>query len=338
MSRSFYLARWTAHVVFSVCLLAPGVIFAQECAQGGEIDPVVRASIDNAALQFIQFASYGDAQSLRQASIPVLSNQFDGVQQTVTHDKGLMGNQVTIRREYLLDASKVAGRLPQAEFFCGAFGSNGHTPSTASFAIPNLDPGMYALVLTNVGGGKVPYMVTVVLQKLQNQWKLAGYYPKPTEAAGHDATWYVQQARRFKQQGELHNAWFYYVLGWELYSPVDFMSSLQLDALSNEIQEARPADVPGSVAVPLAANGRSYNLTQIFAAPDDQKQLSLVVKYQAASVNDAQRAFEDNMAVIKAMATRFPELRTAFSGIVARATTASGQDYGTLLMMKDIPR
>jgi hypothetical protein len=31
-----------------------------------------------------------------------------------------------------------------------------------------------------------------------------------------------------------------------------------------------------------------------------------------------------------------PELRHAFSGVVARATTAGGQDYGTLLSMKDI--
>ena len=32
--------------------------------------------------------------------------------------------------------------------------------------------------------------------------------------------------------------------------PVDFMSSLQLDKLSNEIQAARPSDVPGA-PVPL---------------------------------------------------------------------------------------
>ena len=216
--------------------------------------------------------------------------------------KDSLGDQVTIRRDYYLDASKATERLPRAEFFCGVFGSNGHTPSSASFAIPNLDPGQYALVLTNATGGKVPYMVTVVLQKLQNQWKLAGYYPKPSEVSGHDAAWYVQQARKFKQQGELHNAWFYYVLAWEIYSPVDFMSSLQLDKLSAEIQAARPADVPGAQPVPLpAANGRTYNLTQAFAAPDEQGQLSLVVKYQAADVSNTAQAFQDNTAVMKAL-------------------------------------
>ena len=236
-----------------------------------------------------------------------------------------------------LDASKATARLPRAEFFCGVFGSNGHTPSSASFAIPNLDPGQYALVLTNATGGKVPYMVTVVLQKVQGQWKLAGYYPKPSEVSGHDAVWYVQQARKYKQQGELHNAWYYYVLAWEMYSPVDFMSSLQLDKLSAEIQAARPADVPGADPVPLVgANGHTYNLTQAFASPDDKGQLSLVVKYQASDVSNTAQAFQDNTAVMKALLAKYPELRQGFSGIVARATTPSGQDYGTLLSMKDI--
>jgi hypothetical protein len=323
--------------VFVASLLLPASTFAQECSQASEIEPSLRAAIDNAASQFIQFAAHGDVQSLRQGAIPALASGFDGVQRAVTHDKGVMGDQVTIRRDYFLDASKATARLSRAEFFCGVYGSNGHTPYSASFAIPNLDPGQYALVLTNVTGGKVPYMVTIVVQNLQNQWKLAGYYPKPGEVAGHDAVWYVQQARKFKQQGQLHNAWFYYVLAWEIYSPVDFMSSLQLDKLSSEIQAARPADAPDSAPAPLtAANGHTYNLTQLFAVPDEAGQLSLVVKYEAADVNNTTQAFQDNNAVIKAVAARYPEVREAFSGIVARATTASGQDYGTLLAMKDI--
>ncbi len=337
MSRNSYSAQWIQRLAFTACLLFSATAIAQECSQAGEIQPAVRSVIDNTATQFIQYAAHGDVQSLRQASIPTLANNFGGVQSTITRDKGQLGDQVTIRREYLLDASKATAPMPRAEFFCGVYGSNGHTPSSASFAIPNLDPGQYALVLTNVAGGKTPYMVTVVLQNLQNQWKLAGYYPKPAEVSGHDAVWYVQQARTFKRQGQLQNAWFYYVLAWEMYSPVDFMSSLQLDKLSNEIQAARPADVPGAQPLPLAAaNGRTYSLIQEFAVPDDKGQLSLVVKYAATDVSNTAQAFQDNTAVMAALVAKHPELRSAFSGIVARATTASGQDYGTLLAMKDI--
>jgi len=337
MSRNSYSTLWPARLAMIVCLLFSATAFAQECSQAGEIELTMRQAIDKAATQYIQFAAHGDVQSLRQAAIPALASSFDGIQRTVTHDKGLMGDQVAIRRDYFLDASKATAQLPRAEFFCGVYGSSGHTASSASFAIPNLDPGQYALVLTNVNGGKVPYMVTTVLQNTQGQWKLAGYYPKPSEVAGHDAVWYVQQARKFKQEGELHNAWFYYVLAWEMYSPVDFMSSLQLDKLSGEIQAAHPADVPVNEPVALqAANGKIYNLTQAFASPDDQGQLLLVVKYQATDVSNTAQSFQDNTAVIKAIIAKFPELRQTFSGIVARATTPSGQDYGTLLSVKSI--
>jgi len=330
---SYFILR----IAFTVGLIFTASGFAQECLQAGEIEPGIRAAIDNAAIQFIQFASHGDIQTLRTRATPALASTFGGVEQAVIHDKGMLGDQITIRRDYLLDASKATAALPRAEFFCGVYGPDGHTPSSASFAIPNLAPGRYSLVLTNVTGGKVPYMVTVVLQNLENRWRLAGYYPKPTEVSGHDAVWYVQQARAYKQLGELHNAWFYYVLAWEIYSPVDFMSSLQLDKLSSEIQAARPADVPWGEAVPLvAANGHTYRLTQAFAVPDEQGQLSLVVKYEAADVSNTAQTFQENTAVIAAFAVRFPEIRRAFTGIVARATTASGQDYGTLVAMKDI--
>lgn len=337
MFRNCFVARLIPRLAVTVITLCSVSAFAQECFQANEIEPVTRAAIDNAASQFIQFATHGDVQSLRLASIPSLASAFDGIQRTVTHDKGVLGDQITIRRDYFFDASKSTGPLPRAEFFCGVYGGTGHTLSSASFSIPNLDPGRYALVLTNVTGGKVPYMVTVVLQNVQNQWKLAGYYPKPSEVSGHDAVWYVHQARKYKEEGQPHNAWFFYVLAWEMYSPVDFMSSLQLDKLSSEIQSARPPDVPAGEAVPLLApGGRTFSLMQVFAVPDDQGQLSLVVKYQAADVSNTAQTFQDNILVMKAVVAKFPEVRQAFSGLVARATTANGQDYGTLLAMKDI--
>jgi hypothetical protein len=42
------------------------------------------------------------------------------------------------------------------------------------------------------------------------------------------------------------------------------------------------------------------------------------------------------MAVIKALVTKYPELRDAFAGVISRAVDPQGHDYGTLLPMKDI--
>ncbi len=101
MSRNSHSAQWIQRLAFTACLLFSATAFAQECSQASEIEPAVRTAIDNAATQFIQYAAHGDVQSLRQASIPALATAFGGVQAAITRDKGLIGDQVTIRREYL---------------------------------------------------------------------------------------------------------------------------------------------------------------------------------------------------------------------------------------------
>jgi hypothetical protein len=62
----------------------------------------------------------------------------------------------------------------------------------------------------------------------------------------------------------------------------------------------------------------------------------LVVKYDAASVANAALTYQDNVAVIKALVAKYPELREVFDGVIARAVEPSGRDYGSMLRMKDI--
>jgi hypothetical protein len=66
------------------------------------------------------------------------------------------------------------------------------------------------------------------------------------------------------------------------------------------------------------------------------KELDLIVRYQSANVANTNQAYQDNVAVMKAILQKWPELRDAFAGVVARAVDATGRDYGTLLAMKDI--
>ena len=56
----------------------------------------------------------------------------------------------------------------------------------------------------------------------------------------------------------------------------------------------------------------------------------------AGYLSNTAAAFQDNLAVIKAVVARYPELRDAFAGVVARAVDSSGRDYGSLLAMKDV--
>jgi hypothetical protein len=89
-------------------------------------------------------------------------------------------------------------------------------------------------------------------------------------------------------------------------------------------------------AVDLSSpDGKTYKVTSLFPTTVDQ-QLHLIVKFQTASVADSGQAFQECMAVMKALLVKFPELRDAFDGIVARAVEPSGKDYGALMKMKDI--
>jgi hypothetical protein len=204
------------------------------------------------------------------------------------------------------------------------------------FVIPNLPPGNYAVDTLDVSTGKGAYTVSFVLQQEGTDWKLGGFYVKEAQAAGHDGNWYAGRAGQFKTKGQLRNAWLYYLQARDLLAPVPFMSTQATDKLYDEMQSLNPAGLPSKNSpVDLAAGGKTYKLTDIFPQAVE-KDLDLVVKYEAASVANSSQTFQDNVAVIKALVAKYPEYRDAFDGVVARAVEASGNDYGTLLPMKEI--
>lgn len=81
--------------------------------------------------------------------------------------------------------------------------------------------------------------------------------------------------------------------------------------------------------------GKTYKVTDLFPVAVG-RDFDLVVRYQSADVSDTGKAFQDNLAVMKALLAKFPECRDGFAGIVARAVEPSGRDYGSMLLMKDI--
>jgi predicted solute-binding protein len=83
------------------------------------------------------------------------------------------------------------------------------------------------------------------------------------------------------------------------------------------------------------AGTTTYKISSVF--PDVVgTDLDLIVRYQSANVSNTNQAYQDNVAVMKAMVAKYPEVRDAFAAVVARAVDATGRDYGTLLAMKDI--
>jgi hypothetical protein len=295
------------------------------------MDASTRAALVNTGQKYFNFASQGNVASLRQNAIPSLAANFAGIESAVIENKpALSGGSATPRSPFLLKAEG-AKPLERAEFLCGVFGAQGQTANSAEFVIPNLPPGNYGIVTLDVAAQK-PSTVTFVLQQQGTDWKLGGFFAKPSQVSGHDGNWFLQQARSYKAKGQNRIAWFYYLEARELLVPVSFMYTQSTDKAYDEMQTVKPSDLP---PFDLSGAGKTYKVMDMFPVVVGSD-LDLVVKYQSASVSDTGQTFQENMAVMKALLTRYPELRDAFAGIVARATEPSGKDYGSLMAMKDI--
>jgi len=320
-------------VSFLIMVLAiPGALPAQTCSTGSDLDAATKSAIDNAATQYLQMSKNGDVAGLKANAIPQLAGDFGSIEQAVVTNKPyLAGGQATIAGTYLLDASQAKAPLPRAEFYCGIFNSQ----DRLGFFIPNLPPGRYAIVIQKVSG-KDPITLTLVLQEVGGAWKLAGYYPRLDALGGHDGEWYLAKAREYKAKGSSRDAWFYYLTAWDLTAPVNFMSTPQLDKIADEMQTERPSDLPSdSAPLSISANGKVFKITELAAVPVDNN-LDLRIRYQNPDAGNSGVAFQDNMAVIKAVAAKYPEVRDAFNSIIVRAVDSSGHEYGSLLPVNDI--
>jgi hypothetical protein len=318
-------------------LLATASGLAQTCITSDEMDAATRTAIQTAATHYFDMVSRGDTASLKQNAIPALANNFAGMEGTIEENQAdLSGAHATPRSPFELKAEGSAP-LARAEFLCGVFGAAGQTANSTEFVIPNLPPGTYGVSILDVTTQKSPYTVSFVLQQIGTDWKLGGLFLRPAQFAGHDSKWFLDHANTYKSKGQVHNAWLYYLEGRELALSVPFMETQAIDKLYEEESSMKPADIPsgGNTADLVAADGKTYKLITFSPLPVGEN-LDLLVRYQTASVADSGQAFQENMAVMKAVVQKYPEVRDAFEGVVARGVESSGRDYGTMMPMKDI--
>ena len=314
--------------------------FADNCLTAADLDEAIRNSLTTAALRDFSLVAKGDATSLRQGAVASLAADFSGIEARIKEKQSaLAGAKAIVRPPFLLEAEGTAP-IPRAEFFCGVFGSKGQTRDSAVFTLNNLAPGKYGVVILDASSSKGPFTVSLVLQQEGSDWKLWNLYIKAAESAGHHSDWFTGRAREFLAKGQRHNAWLYYIEAISLAAPLPIMSTAATDQLYDESQKVQPADFPADgkttdLSVGTAAGAATYKLTALFPEGVGNA-LDLIVKYQAADISDTQQTYRNNVAVMKALVAKYPELREAFAGFVVRAVDPSGHDYGTLLAMKEI--
>lgn len=326
--------KWKRFVLTAglVAALASGAL-AQECYSGSEIDVSTAKALQSAAGLYFAMSARGDVAGLKANAVPDVAANFGVIEQAVVNNKVLFAQeQASEPRMFVLDARNSKTAWTRADFYCGIYNS----PDRVGISIPNLPPGRYAITIAK-GNGKEPITLTLVLEEAdKNVWKLGGYYARRNSLGGHDGQWYMAKAREYKEKGQLHNAWFYYLTAWDLLAPVDFMSTPALDKLGDETQAARPPDLPSSSSpLLLAAGGKSFAVTALSALPVNGE-LYVRAQYNTPNTANPAAASADNAAVMQALLAKYPELRAAFGGAIALATDAAGHDFGTVTPMRDV--
>ncbi len=308
----------------------------ETCRSGADLDDATRNTLTSAGIRNFDLIAKGDAVSLKQNAIPSLAADFSGIEAVVKdNSSALQGSRATARSPFLLEAEGTSA-LAHAEFYCGVFGASGQTRESAVFYLNNLAPGKYGVVILDANTSKGPYAVSLILQQAGSDWKIGGLYVKAAQFAGHDSAWFVARAKEFESKGQVHNAWLYYTEARVLISPLPFMSTAATDKLYDDSQKIQPSDFPADgKTASLSSGSATYKLTAIY--PDAVgNDLDLIVKYEVPYISNTNQAYQSNLGVMKALLTKYPELREAFASVVARAVDPSGRDYGTLQAMKDI--
>jgi hypothetical protein len=329
----------TLHLLASLALLifcTPFAIAQTNCQISSDMDASTRTALTNTALHYYGLIAKDDTAALRQSSIPALTADFSGIEATIKANQPVLaGATPSVQSPFLLTAQGTA-TIPHAEFFCGVFGRNGQTSDSAAFYLNGLAPGNYGVVIVNAPSTKGAYTVSEILQQQGSEWKLGGLYIKDTRFNGHDSNWFITQAEAFQKKGELHNSWLYYVVARSLISPLPFMSTAATDKLYDDSQKVQPSDFPeDGKTTNLTAGTATYKLSALFPEVVGND-LDLIVKYEAPSIADTNQTYQSNVAVMKALVAKYPELRDAFASVVARAVDPGGHDYGTMLSMRDI--
>ncbi|MGI8772648.1 MAG: hypothetical protein ACR2JE_14580 [Acidobacteriaceae bacterium] len=291
-----------------------------------------RAAIVDAAKALAGEAQAGNSAAVKAGTVASVAANFDGIAKSVEAIAPLIkGAAITVDAVYGLDASDAKPGEDEAQFFCNA----ADAATQVTFTIPHLPPGRFAFAVVHATGVAKPQQLALLLE-FDGQWKLAGFFPRPLTAAGHDGLWYWKQARAFAQKKQNWNAYFYYTTATYLLAPANFLTSSNLDKLVGETQSVKPPGLPGASPMTLSDGGKSFSITSL-RTDDAFNGLDLVVRYTATGGSDAVAARAETVNVMKALVKAHPELRDGFHGLWVFADGPSGAVFSLEQPMTQTP-
>jgi hypothetical protein len=329
--------------LIAACMLVATVASAEVCTTQSQMTATDRDALAAAARGLATKVQANDVSGLQAATAADYSKDFSGIGPVVGNTAvKVKGGSLTVEQVYLLDATQLKrgadGSLPEAQFFC----SLNKSVSEADFLISGLAPGRYGFVIVDVTDTPSPWRMSFLLRQDQGQWTMAGFYPKPLSAAGHDGLWYWTQARTMAAQKERWNAWLYYQQAEGLLTPVNFLQSTHLEKLRAETSAAAPPALSEGVSAeaPLVVKGPDgveYHFTAL--SVDDslaKDKIDITANLKVDQIGDPVAARKRNSDAMVALLRAYPELRKPFHGVWMVAVVPGQNPFATEQPMNEI--
>lgn len=338
-SRRFRLLTFVA-LAMAACAAVPPTI-AQSCTTQAEMDAATRNGLEQSALATAQQIAAAAENAAGNAALqsriaPQVAQDAAGILNSIASAAPLVkGASFLVENLYVLDATKVPANGSSdspTQFFCGSM----NEPPHVIFTLGHLPQARYAIAMVHAMGIAKPQQMTIIFAQSQSSWKLAGFAYRPVAMAGHDGVWYWKQARVYAQQKQNWDAYLYYKTAQILVTPVDFVSSSNLNKLMREEDAVKPAGLPGQQPMELVNGAQKFSITSLHT-DSYQGGLDLVIHYQTNSVQDPVATRQQNLAVMHLMLQAHPELRQAFHGIWVYADATGQTPFGIELPMTQIP-
>jgi len=329
--------------LWAVGLLVAAVASAEVCTTQSQMTAADRDALAAAARSLAAKVQANDVSGLQAATASEYAKDFSGIGAVVGSTAAkVKDGTLVVEQVYLLDATQLKrgadGSLPDAQFFC----SLNKSAAEADFVIPGLAPGRYGFVIVDSTNTSSPWRMSFLLREDQGKWVMAGFYPKPLSAAGHDGLWYWTQARTMTAQKERWNAWLYYQQAESLLIPANFIQSTHLEKLKTEASTAAPPALSEGVTAeaPLVVkgpDGAEYHFTAL--GVDDslaKDKIDITAHLKVDQIGDPVAARKRNLDAMVALLTAYPEMRKPFHGVWIVADVPGQNPFATEQAMSEI--
>ena len=331
---------WTpaTAVLLAVALLlvvSPAQSRAVSCTTEAAMQAADRAALTAAGTRLATAVLAQDYNTLQASLLPSEAGDWNGIRETAETGAPLVkGGQVQLWSIYLLDATALTAPA-DTQFFC----SNTSGSLTVTMSMRSLPQGRYGVVLANAVGAPMAGQIGLVLAfdptAAPGAWKLAGLTVRQGSFDGHDSVWFWTKARELAKADQIWSAWYSYEAARYLSVPVDFLSSPNMEKLSQE-QDQLKGSPQDAFPYSLQDGDRTWKIDGV-RLDASLRQADLAVTYESTGVTDQAAVRTEATAVLSALLKAQPGLRQNFHGMWAVAVKDGKQNAVLELPMGQIP-